>query len=70
MSIEIRPEAVDRIVANGFDPVFGARPLKRAIQNILENPLAEGILDGTYAVNDKLIVCMDSEGKLVISKSD
>ena len=70
MSIEISPEAVDRIVANGFDPVFGARPLKRAIQNILENPLAEGILDGTYAVNDKIIVRMDSEGKLVFNKSD
>ena len=44
--------------------------MKRAIQNILENPLAEGILDGTYAVNDKIIVRMDSEGKLVFNKSD
>ena len=70
MSIDISAEAVDRVVANGFDPVFGARPLKRSIQNIIENPLAEGILNGTYAIDDKIIVRTDSEGKLVFNKTN
>ncbi len=46
----------DRVLAElakaGFDPVFGARPLKRAIQQQLENPLAKSILEGKFAAKD------------------
>lgn len=44
--LEITDEALDQLARTGFDPVFGARPLKRAIQNELENPLANRILSG------------------------
>ena len=46
MSIELSDAALDFIASAGFDPVFGARPLKRAIQQELENPLAQRILSG------------------------
>ncbi len=38
IGLEVTPEAMDKLAEAGFDPVFGARPLKRAIQNSLENP--------------------------------
>ncbi|MBW3567937.1 MAG: ATP-dependent chaperone ClpB, partial [Proteobacteria bacterium] len=46
MKLEISPEALDRLGEAGFDPVYGARPLKRAIQQQVENPLAQRILRG------------------------
>ena len=65
LSVELSSEAIDRLADSGFDPVFGARPLKRAIQNVLENPLAEGILDGKYTAENKISVDVDREGRLV-----
>ena len=67
LSIELSSDAIDRLVEVGFDPVFGARPLKRTIQNILENPLAEGILDGSYSTENKIAVNVDSKGKLLFN---
>ena len=67
LSIELNSEALDRLVDSGYDPVFGARPLKRAIQNALENPLAEGILNGSYTTENKIRVDVDSEGRLVFN---
>ena len=67
LSIELSSDAIDRLVEAGFDPVFGARPLKRAIQNVLENPLAEGILDGSYSTENKIAVNVDSKGKLLFN---
>lgn len=48
LSLTISDEAMEQLAAIGFDPVFGARPLKRAIQQELENPLAQKILAGEY----------------------
>jgi ATP-dependent Clp protease ATP-binding subunit ClpB len=48
-SLEISDQAMDMLGEAGFDPVYGARPLKRAIQNEIENPLAQKILSGEYA---------------------
>jgi ATP-dependent chaperone ClpB len=48
LKINIADEVVDRISEAGFDPVYGARPLKRAIQNLIENPLAQEVLAGKY----------------------
>jgi len=45
----VTDEALDKLVAVGFDPVYGARPLKRAIQRWIENPLAQRILAGDFA---------------------
>ncbi|MDD0974255.1 ATP-dependent chaperone ClpB [Pseudomonas fontis] len=48
LSLELSAEALDKLVAVGYDPVYGARPLKRAIQRWIENPLAQMILSGQF----------------------
>lgn len=66
--LEISEAALAEIAEAGFDPVFGARPLKRAIQNQIENPLAKALLEGRFAAKDTIYVdCED--GKLTFAKS-
>ena len=48
LALELSPEALDKLIAVGYDPVYGARPLKRAIQRWIENPLAQLILSGSF----------------------
>ena len=48
LTLQLSKSAMDMLVEVGFDPVYGARPLKRAIQNELENPLAQRILAGDF----------------------
>ena len=48
LRLELTPEALDKLIAVGYDPVYGARPLKRAIQRWIENPLAQQILAGRF----------------------
>ncbi|MBD1597952.1 ATP-dependent chaperone ClpB [Pseudomonas typographi] len=48
LSLDLSPEALDKLIAVGYDPVYGARPLKRAIQRWIENPLAQLILAGKF----------------------
>ncbi len=55
----IDEEAMDKLAEAGFDPVYGARPLKRAIQHSLENPLAQEILAGAYGRGDTIQVGYD-----------
>ena len=65
-TLQISDEAIDVLGEAGFDPVYGARPLKRAIQQYLENPLAQMILKGEYMPGDIIsIVADDSELKFV-----
>jgi ATP-dependent Clp protease ATP-binding subunit ClpB len=52
LGLDISVAALDRLGEAGFDPVYGARPLKRAIQQDLENPLAQKILAGEYGPDD------------------
>lgn len=54
LQLELSPEALDKLVAVGYDPVYGARPLKRAIQRWIENPLAQRILSGAFAPNSRI----------------
>jgi ATP-dependent Clp protease ATP-binding subunit ClpB len=56
MHIELSDAARDRLAEAGFDPVYGARPLKRAIQQQVENPLAQEILQGKFAPGDTITV--------------
>jgi len=56
MSIELHKSAVEFLTEKGFDPKFGARPLKRAIQKYVEDPLAEELLLGHFKEGDKIIV--------------
>ncbi len=56
MKLEVSEAALKEIANAGFDPVYGARPLKRAIQAQLENPLSKLILEGRYAAKDTIKV--------------
>ena len=56
MKIEVSDAALSEIAAAGFDPIYGARPLKRAIQSQLENPLAKQILEGRFGPKDVIRV--------------
>jgi ATP-dependent Clp protease ATP-binding subunit ClpB len=56
MSLDITDEALQKIAEAGFDPVYGARPLKRAIQQQIENPLSKAILAGRFGPKDTIHV--------------
>jgi ATP-dependent Clp protease ATP-binding subunit ClpB len=68
LSIEFSEAALDKIADVGFDPVYGARPLKRAIQQEVENPLAQAILSGTFVPGD-VIRCDMEAGSLAFNKA-
>ncbi len=53
-------EAFEVIIEQGFDPVFGARPMKRAIQRLMENPLANALLEGKFQRGQTLVARLDS----------
>ena len=67
IAIELTPAAQDRIVTIGYDPAYGARPLKRAIRREIQNPIATMILENTFTAGDKILVdCVDE--KLTFNK--
>ena len=66
LKLEVSPEAMAQLAVVGFDPVYGARPLKRAIQSRIENPLAQDLLGGKFAPGDTIHINAE-EGKLVFS---
>ncbi|WP_076925470.1 ATP-dependent chaperone ClpB [Pseudoalteromonas sp. EB27] len=65
--LEISDAALERIAESGFDPVYGARPLKRAIQQTIENPLAQKLLNGDY-IPGCVIVIDANDDALVFTK--
>jgi ATP-dependent Clp protease ATP-binding subunit ClpB len=62
ITIEVTVAAKQLLVAEGYDPVYGARPLKRAIQRLLQNPLAVAVLEGQYAEGDRIRIDRTKEG--------
>ena len=60
----------DHLVNVGFDPKYGARPLRRALMNLLEDALAEALLAGTIKDGDRAFIDVDQEGKVTISPGD
>jgi ATP-dependent Clp protease ATP-binding subunit ClpB len=68
LSLTLSEKALDLLGNVGFDPVYGARPLKRAIQQQMENPLAREILEGKFQPGDTVAVDAQN-GKLVFSRS-
>ena len=58
MELDVSEDALALIAESGFDPVFGARPLKRAIQQHIENPIAKRILEGDLGPKDTILVGM------------
>ena len=67
LKINMSPEAIDFISSEGYDPVYGARPLKRAIQKHLLDPLSLNLLNGDYSTGDIIDVSVDS-GILIFEK--
>ena len=61
LKLEFAEGVLDKIAALGFDPVYGARPLKRAIQTWLENPLAQSVLSGDFSPGDTILVKLENE---------
>src|SRR5262249_48085601 len=71
ISIELTDAAKDLLFAEGFDPNFGARPLKRAIQKMVQDPLALEILDSDVLHGDHVIVDADKKtGKMTFQVSE
>ena len=55
LTLRVTDAAIDKLSAAGFDPVYGARPLKRTIQTQLENPLAQEILSGQFLPGNTIV---------------
>jgi ATP-dependent Clp protease ATP-binding subunit ClpB len=68
ISLELTDAAKEVIVEAGWDPSFGARPLKRAIQRLIENPLAAHLLAGEFAAGDTVLVDAQN-GEIVFTKA-
>lgn len=71
INLQYTKEAVDLLAQLGFDPNYGARPVKRVIQQMVENEIAVGVLKGDFAEEDTVLVDVDllaSDNKLVIKK--
>ncbi len=67
LSIKINDDIINQIVENGYDPSYGARPIKRTILKLLENPLSQKILSGEFESGDTILV--ESENDKVIFSS-
>ncbi len=67
LKIEITEAAKDYLAREGYDPAFGARPLKRALQKLIIDPLAMRLLEGKFKAGDTVFVMMTPQGKLDLS---
>ena len=66
LNLVVTDAAKDAIIDGGYDPIYGARPLKRYIQSHVETMIAKEIIGGAHAAGDTLTVDADAEGKLVL----
>jgi ATP-dependent Clp protease ATP-binding subunit ClpB len=69
LTLDVTPEARKRIAEEGYDPSFGARPLKRAIQRMIQNPLALEILEGHFLEGDRIVVRPGEGSGLVFERA-
>jgi ATP-dependent Clp protease ATP-binding subunit ClpB len=69
LGLTVSNSVLDKISALGYDPVYGARPLKRVIQNRIENQLAQQMLQGNFVAGDVIAIDLDSDGELSFSKT-
>jgi ATP-dependent Clp protease ATP-binding subunit ClpB len=68
VTLKLDKAAMAWLAAAGYDPVYGARPLKRLIQRVLQNPIASLILEGKIADGDAIKVTADDEGLVINGK--
>ncbi|MCC6483558.1 MAG: ATP-dependent Clp protease ATP-binding subunit ClpC, partial [Armatimonadetes bacterium] len=69
MDLEISREVKEMLAEEGFDPTFGARPLRRAVQRNIEDPLSEEILLGRFSDGDTIRAELE-DGKIFFTKAD
>ncbi|MBD2690935.1 ATP-dependent Clp protease ATP-binding subunit [Anabaena catenula] len=70
IKLEVTESFKDRVVTEGYDPSYGARPLRRAIMRLLEDSLAEALLSGQIVDGDTAIVDIDDDGQVVVRKTE
>jgi ATP-dependent Clp protease ATP-binding subunit ClpC len=66
IELEVTDKFKERLIEEGYNPAYGARPLRRAIMRLLEDVLAEEILSGKVAEGDSARVDIDEEGKVIV----
>jgi ATP-dependent Clp protease ATP-binding subunit ClpB len=69
LKLELTPAARSRLADEGFDPIYGARPLKRAIQQRLQNALALSLLQGEFSDGDTILVDVDAGNNFTFTKA-
>jgi len=67
ITLVITPDAKHLLAEEGYDPAFGARPLKRSIQRLIQNPLALAVLEGRFTDGDAIVARPDGKGGLEFS---
>ncbi len=71
IALQVSESAIDYVADKGYDPVYGARPLKRAIQRELENPIATKILENTFVEGSKVVIdYIDDRLKFQVKKAE
>jgi len=70
LTLEMTPGARRMLAEEGYDPAFGARPLKRAIQRLIQNPLALQILEGKFQEGDRILVREGTNGAFVFERAE
>ena len=68
MRLTLDERVKDLLFREGYNPVYGARPLKRAIQRLIENPLSSHILRGKFKEGDHILVTLSDDGQVVFEK--
>jgi ATP-dependent Clp protease ATP-binding subunit ClpC len=66
LSVELTPAAREWLADEGFDPDFGARPLRRALQKHVESPLSVSLLSGEFSAGDTVLVDLDEENAVLV----
>jgi ATP-dependent Clp protease ATP-binding subunit ClpC len=69
LKVELTEAATDWLASEGYDPAFGARPLKRALQKHVESPLSISLLSGEFVAGDMVLVDIEDE-KVVFNKKE
>jgi ATP-dependent Clp protease ATP-binding subunit ClpC len=70
LSVELSPAALEWLAQTGYDPVFGARPLRRALQKFVESPLSVSLLSRDFKEGDHVMVDLDDQQNLVFKKAE
>ena len=70
ITLELTPEAKRALTTEGYDPTFEARPLKRAIQRLIQNPLSSAILSGRFQDGDHIVATEGPDGEIEFTKAE